>query len=277
MAAITPPPQRTGALGTIVVVALVLVLAYQLAHWTWVFVAPAPRAAVPEPRGDVDFDAIARLFGASAPSPGATVSTSGLRLKGVIAPTPGVEASAIFSTGAGRDVAVYLDGEVEPGVKLVEVHPEYAVVSRAGVRERIDLEKPSRMVAGNTPVPGARGSARTPPGGFKINVSKTGSNVYTLSRKELDQALSDPNQLNYLGMIGPPVKDGVRMEAAPANSLAQKLGLQPGDIIRKVNGQKVASTGDLARLYTQFGQLSLIQAEVLRNGAVVQLSYSIQP
>src|SRR5690242_2552746 len=207
MAAITPPPERTGVLGTIVVAALVLVLAYQLAYWTWVFVAPAPR-------GDVDFAAIARLFGATAQSSSPAASSSGLRLKGVIAPTPGVEASAIFSNGTGRDLAVYLEGEVQRGVKLVEVHPDYAVVSRAGVRERIDLEKPSRAVASNAPAAGARGGRA--PGGFKLNVSKTGSNVYTLSRKELDQALSDPSQLNYLGMIGPPVKDGVRMEAAPA-------------------------------------------------------------
>jgi membrane-associated protease RseP (regulator of RpoE activity) len=158
----------------------------------------------------------------------------------------------------------------------VEVHPEYAVLSRDGVRERIDLEKPSRIASSNTAMPGARGG-RSAPGGFKLNVSRSGSNNYTISRKELDQALGDPSQLNYLGMIGPPVKDGVRMEAAPPGSLAQKLGLQPGDIIKKVNGQKVASTGDLARLYTQFGQLSLIQAEVLRGGATVHLSYSIQP
>jgi len=275
MAAITPPPERTGALGTIVLAALVLVLAYQLAYWTWVFVAPQPRAAVAEARGDVDYDAIAKMFGASAPGTTVAGNTS-LRLKGVIAPTPGVAASAIFSTGAGKDLAVYIDGEVQPGVKLVEVHPEYAMLSRGGMRERIDLEKPSRVAANNPAMPGARG-ARSAPGGFKLNVSKSGANNYTISRKELDQALGDPNQLNYLGMIGPPVKDGVRMEAAPPNSLAQKLGLQPGDIIKKVNGQKVASTGDLARLYTQFGQLSMIQAEVLRAGATVQLSYSIQP
>jgi len=275
MAAITPPPERAGVLGTLVLVALVLVLAYQLAYWTWVFVAPQPRASAAEARGDVDYDAIARMFGASAP--GTTVAgNASLRLKGVIAPTPGVAASAIFSTGAGKDLAVYIDGEVQPGVKLVEVHPEYAMLSRGGVRERIDLEKPSRVASNNPAMPGARG-ARSAPGGFKLNVSKSGANNYTISRKELDQALGDPNQLNYLGMIGPPVKDGVRMEAAPPNSLAQKLGLQPGDIIKKVNGQKVASTGDLARLYTQFGQLSMIQAEVLRAGATVQLSYSIQP
>jgi len=69
----------------------------------------------------------------------------------------------------------------------------------------------------------------------------------------------------------------VRMEAAPPNSLAQKLGLMPGDVIKKLNGQTVASAGDLARLYTQFGTLSMIQAEVQRGSATVQLSYAIQP
>ena len=268
MAAITPPPERTGTLGTIVVVALVLVLAYQLAYWTWVFVAPQPTAAPPVARGDVDYDAIARLFGASPP--GTTVASgSNLRLKGVIAPTPGVAASAIFSTGAAKDVAVYIDGEVQPGVKLVEVDPDHVIVERAGVRSRIDLE----IARASAPVnaPGSRTQ------GFKLNVARSGNNNFTLSRKELDTALRDPNQLNYLGQIGVPPKGGVRMDAAPPNSLAAKLGLQPGDVIKKVNGQVVASAGDLARLYTQFATLSMVQAEVQRGNQTVQLSYSIQP
>jgi general secretion pathway protein C len=272
MAATTPPDARSGPLGTIVVGALVLVLAWQLAYWTWIFVAPAPRAAPAESRADVDMAAIAGLFGAAAPGTTAA-SGSGLRLKGVIAPTPGVEASAIFAGPAGKDIAVYLEGEVQPGVKLVEVHPDHAVVARAGVRERIDLETPRATAAA---APGARG-ARSAPGGFRLNVAKSGANTFSISRKELDEALRDPGQLNHLGVIGPPVKGGVRMQAAPSGSLAQKLGLQPGDIIRKVNGQVVASTGDLARLYTQFATTSLIQAEVLRGGATVQLSYAIQP
>ncbi|MEO5677138.1 MAG: PDZ domain-containing protein, partial [Usitatibacter sp.] len=60
-------------------------------------------------------------------------------------------------------------------------------------------------------------------------------------------------------------------------SLAQKLGLQPGDVIKKVNGQEVASTGDLARLYTQFATLSMVQVEVQRGNATVVQSYAIQP
>lgn len=269
--AVTAPdsPEKSGPLGTLLVVALVLVLAYQLAYWTWVFVAPPKVASPGAAQPAVDLAAIARLFGATAP--GDAPRTSGaLKLKGVIAPTPGVEGSAIFSSGAARDSAVYLEGEIEPGLKLVEVHPDHVIVSRAGVLGRIDLEAPR----------GTGASPRATPGkaaGFRLNVARSGSNNYSLSRKELDDALRDPAQLNYLGAIGTPPRGGVRMEQAPPGSLAQKLGLQPGDVIKALNGQPVASAGDLARLYTQFASLSLIQAEIQRGQSTLQLSYSIQP
>jgi S1-C subfamily serine protease len=67
------------------------------------------------------------------------------------------------------------------------------------------------------------------------------------------------------------------MEAAPSGSLAQKLGLQPGDIIRKINGQPVTGSGDLARFYQQFATTSVINAEIQRGTQTVQLSYAIQP
>ena len=263
------PPPRASRLGTLVLVGLVLVLAWQLAYWTWVFMAPAQVSSAPAGRGDVDLAAVAKLFGAAPPGE-STASAGGLRLKGVIAPTPGVEASAIFSAGAGKDIAVYIDREVQPGVKLVAVNPDHVMVERAGVRSRIDLDTP-KATASAAGRPGARNQ------GFKMNIARSGSNNYTFSRKELDDALRDPSQLNYLGQLGAPVKGGVKMDAAPPNSLASKLGLQSGDVIKKVNGQPVASAGDLARLYTQFSQLSMVQAEVQRGSSTVVLSYSIQP
>ena len=272
MAAMAVAPStagRTGIVGTLVVVALVLVLAWQLAYWTWVFATPIPRVAMPPAPGDVDVVAVASLFGATSPGTSARANASSLKLKGVIAPTPGVAASAIFSTGAGKDVAVFIDREVEPGTKLVEVNPDHVIVANAGVRSRIDLEAQRSLASA------ARPGARTQ--GFRLNVARSGSNNFSLSRKELDDALRDPNQLSYLGQIGMPAKGGVRMDAAPPNSLAQKLGLQPGDVIKKLNGQDVASTGDLARLYTQFATLTMVQAEVQRGNATVILSYSIQP
>jgi general secretion pathway protein C len=258
-----------GFLGTVIVVALTLALAWQLAHWTWVFFAPAPVASDVDREDPVDLAAVARLFGAEPPD-AANASVGGsLKLKGVVAPTPEGPASAIFSTGSGRDISVFIGREIQPGMKLVEVMPDHVIVTRAGERARIDLEKPSPSPA-KSQAPG-RGV------GFKLNVARTGASNFSLSRKELDDALRDPNQLNYLGQIGIPPGGGVRMESAPNGSLAQRLGLRPGDVIKKVNGQSVASPGDLARLYQQFATLSLIQAEVQRGSQTLQLSYSIQP
>ena len=264
--AIAPAAPKDGWFGATVVVALVLVLAWQLAYWTWVFVAPrqaqAPGAAAP---AVVDLAEIARLFGATAPSGG---NSGDLVLKGVVAPTPGVAASAIFAPRAGRDMSVFIGDDVRPGVKLVEVDPDHVLVERAGVRERIDLASPRAA-----PAPKMAG-ARTR--GFHLNVAREAANRFTFSRHELDEALRDPSQLQYLGQIVMPPGGGVRMEAAPAGSLAAKLGLQPGDVIRKINGQDVSSTGDLARLYQQFATTSVIQAEVQRGGERLQLSYQIQ-
>ena len=268
MATANPPGAERNIAGAVLVIALVLVLAWQLAYWTWTFLTPPPAASTaPAREAAVDLGVAARLFGGSVAASGPAAGGSGLRLKGVVAPTPGVAASAIFSTGSGRDLAVFVGNEVQPGVKLSEVHPDHVIVSRGGIGERVDLEE-RRSLA----------SARAAPkqGGFRLNVSRTAANAYSLSRKELDDALRDPNQLNYLGAIGVPPGGGARIEAAPAGSLAQKLGLQPGDVIRRVNGQAVASTGDLARLYTQFNTLSSVQAEVQRGASTLQLTYAIQ-
>jgi general secretion pathway protein C len=266
-----PQDSRTTAFGTFAVVALVLLLAWQLAYWTWRFAAPVTndsRAAAAERA--VDLDIAARLFGGQrTPSSAALSSLPGLKLKGVVAPTPGTVAAAIFARPGARDVAVFIDGEVQSGVKLAEVHPDHVIVTRAGARERIDLET-ARSAVSSLPQGGRLV-------GFKLNVTRSGANNFSLSRKELDDALRDPNQLGYLGQIGVPPGGGVRMEAAPSGSLASKLGLQPGDIIRKVNGQAVASPGDLARLYQQFATLSQVQAEVQRGTSTLQISYAIQP
>jgi general secretion pathway protein C len=266
--ATAPAPAKEGIFGTTLVVALVLVLAWQLAYWTWVFVSPpSASAAASSAPAEVDLAAIARLFGGSAPSAGAT-SVDGLTLKGVVAPTPGVAASAIFAPRAGKDISVFIGEEVRPGVKLAEVRPDHVIVARAGTRERIDLAAPRSAAGGTRLAAQARG--------FRINVSRSGANRYSLSRHELDEALRDPSQLEYLGQIGMPPGGGVRLDAAPAGSLAAKLGLQPGDVIKKVNGQPVASPGDLARLYQQFATLSQIDAELKRGNATVQLTYQIQ-
>ncbi len=247
----------------------------QLAWWTWQILFPSWRdavvsapAAAPAVAPDLGRQLLGDSAGAATGMP-ATAAMSGIRLKGVFAVDGRTPSAAVVNLG-GRDQTVHLNNEISAGVKLVEVQAGYIVVSRGGVRERIDLE---RMAAGAA----ARAAVSTAPAAttFRLNVTSTGANDFSLSRQELNTVLQDPRQLNFLGRIGPSQGGGVRVEAAPAGSLSQKLGLQTGDIITNINGQPINSQGDLVRVYGQFNSLSTIRAEVRRNGTAVVLNYNV--
>jgi type II secretory pathway component PulC len=214
-------------------------------------------------------------------SAGTAVSTSGIKLKGVFAVDGKTLSAAIVNTG-GRDLSVRTGEAIGEGIKLVEVSATQIVVSRGGVRETIPME---RMSASNTGSSGSvasagAGVARTsgaPQANFRLNVASQSRNTYSLSRSELNNVLQDPNQINFLGNIAPATGGGVQVKDAPSGSLAQKLGLQVGDIITTINGQPVTGPGDLARFYGQFGSTNSIRAEIKRGGAPLLLTYAINP
>ena len=265
------PPQRLfNVLVGVLSVALLLLLAWQLAGWTWHFLAPSRAALAAPTAATTNLDAARTLFGAAPPTSARPTpsATTGVRLKGVYAIDGKTLSAAVVNRGAKNDIALRVGDEIQPGMTLASVHPDHIIISKAGVRERVDLELRS---ATPLPQPGAPAAA-----GFRLNVSSAGSNSFSLSRNELNTVLQDPRQMNFLGRIGVHPNGGVRIEQAPSGSLAGKLGMKEGDIIRNVNGQPVNSPGDLARVYQQFGALTQIRAEVVRAGAPMMLTYQIQ-
>jgi general secretion pathway protein C len=263
-------------LATSLTALLLIALGLQLAWWTWQFISPAWNAP-PLSSGTATTTAPVtlgrQLFGDRdgiiTTAPSATANVSGIRLKGVFAVDGRTPSAAVVNLG-GRDQTVHLNQEISAGVKLVDVQPTHIVVSRGGVREQIELERAAAVAA-------AKAAAGATPAvtQFRLNVTSSGTNQFSLSRQELNTVLQDPRQLNFLGRIGPAPNGGVRVEDAPAGSLAQKLGLQNGDIITNINGQPINSQGDLARVYGQFNSLSAIRAEVRRNNAPVVLNFAI--
>jgi len=264
-------------LATSLTALLLVALGLQLAWWTWQFISPpwnAPPLSSGAATATVPVALGRQLFGDRDSSvtavPTATANASGIRLKGVFAVDGRTPSAAVVNLG-GRDQTVHLNQEVSAGVKLVDVQPTHIVINRGGVREQIELERAAAVAA-------AKAAAGVTPAvtQFRLNVTSSSANRFSLSRQELNTVLQDPRQLNFLGRIGPAPNGGVRVEDAPSGSLSHKLGLQAGDIIANINGQPINSQGDLARVYGQFNSLSAIRAEVRRNGAPVILNYTIQ-
>ncbi len=262
----------------VITVLLVIGLGVQLAWWGWFFFG-APTVVTSASAGSIDPALARQLFGdagdtsvmSSNPLMAAENQT-GIRLKGVYAVDGKTLSAAVVNTG-GRDTSVRVNEKISETSSLVEVHADHIVIARAGLREKIALERgPSSRGNTNNQSHDTKTTAS-----FRLNVATNSRNTFSLSRGELNSVLQDPRQINFLGSIVPAASGGVQVNDAPTGTLAQKLGLQVGDIITSINGQPVNGTGDLARFYGQFGSTNSIRAEIKRGGSPMMLVYTITP
>lgn len=67
----------------------------------------------------------------------AAATSSAVRLTGVVAASGGRRGHAVLRLDGKRTVAVLEGEDVEPGVRLVEVHADHIVLERNGARETL--------------------------------------------------------------------------------------------------------------------------------------------
>ncbi len=264
-------------------VLLLILLAYLLAKWTWLFTQP--RQAITPPSSEtISLDSVterivgAHLFGLAGErksAEAAQVSTLNLRLKGVFAFSRDTPAFAIVNTGGRNDEAFKVGDEIQPGVKLDAVHSTHIVLQRGGAIERVNLEeRPAGAPSARPPV---RPSLPPPPMSGPAVAPAPAGPPANVSRSELQSAAQDPRPAVNLGRVNANAGGGLLMEEVPPGSLAQRLGLQPGDVVRSINGNAVNSPNDLIRLYQQIGQVKQINVEGARANRPLNLTYNVQP
>ena len=262
----------------ILTLVLLVVLAALLARWAWLFLqpwesaAPVQSSVALDTNGSVANIVNAHIFGiagqAKAPDT-AQVSSLNVRLKGVFAFSQNSPAFAIVNTGAKNDEPFKVDDEIISGVVLDGVYPGHILIKRAGLVERVNLEERAGSVG--TVAPKTQFRLNTTPQG-----RETQPGNFNLSRSELQKSLQDPKQLGNLGRVNANPGGGVLVEEVPGGSLAEKLGLQSGDVVRTVNGNPINSPADLGRVYQQIGQTGQVRVEGARGGRPLNLTYNVQ-
>ena len=125
-------------LGRLVVLAMLVALAWRGAGWAWYFAAPSPNPRVPDLRGAVSVENVARFpwFGAAPPS---TVAApiSNIRLIGLFA--GGKRPTALLVIGNQNPIAATIGESPAPGLQLVTVARDHVVIQRNGMKETILL------------------------------------------------------------------------------------------------------------------------------------------
>ena len=117
--------------------AALALLGVVLAYWTWMWLAPAAAARAPAaPDSARSAASAAGLFGNAKQGPGAAAPGS-IRLVGVVAASGERRGHALLRLYAKKTVAVLQGEDIEPGLRLAEVHADHVVLERDGVRETL--------------------------------------------------------------------------------------------------------------------------------------------
>lgn len=253
------------------VLLLLIVLAAQLAHWTWVLIAPSQvlHSAV---AAQTNIESAARLissqhlFGTAQSSSliSNDDSLSNIRLKGVFAALKQQHSYAILNTGAKTDQIARIGDEIQTGVTLKNVYPLYIVIAHDGTLKRVNLPQ-SASVATSIQAETAQTGIRS-----------VGYNDFSISRDILSAALQNNDQHIKLGKITPATGGGILVTEASSGSIAEKLGLQAGDILYKVNNHPVSTMTELSGVYQKFKQAPQVQLDLTRAGKPLQLRYTVQ-
>jgi general secretion pathway protein C len=136
----------TTAVVWLVMVAAIAALGVAGAYWTWAWSAPrsAPSTQVATPTV-ARLDAAYRLFG-EVPANRSAVLPGGITVKllGLVAASGNEPGYAVLQLDAKRAVAVREGGEIEPGMRVVEVNIDHIVLDRGGIRETLAWPKPGK-------------------------------------------------------------------------------------------------------------------------------------
>ena len=101
-----------------------------------------------------------------------------------------------------------------------------------------------------------------------------------IKRSEIEEAISDVNNLMKQARIRPHFKDGkpdgLTLTRIKRKSVFTKLGLKSGDIIMGVDGKSIESVDDALKFYDSLKTSSNVELQIKRRGRTQTIDYEIE-
>jgi type II secretion system protein C len=210
--------------------------------------------------------------------------------------TGGAHEFAIVEDQAG-DQQLYRLGETIPNVgRLVQIGKNRAIIVHNGHRVAIEIPKDSLGQSGadedeDTPRPMVRPRGlRSPfirnpmirfgrPAAKAGGVHKLGPRKYLVERSTINTDMQNMplllTEIRALPVLQNGTSNGFRLSEIQPGSLFDQIGLQDGDVLTAVSGQPVSDPGRALQMLSTLPTRSAVTLNVLRNGAPIQLSYTI--
>ncbi|MDQ6999028.1 MAG: type II secretion system protein N [Mariprofundus sp.] len=193
-----------------------------------------------------------------------------LKLLGTV--VAGKSSAAIIAIRTGVEEQVFfINDTIQPGVILQTVEADAIIVNQGGSLQRISLEQGDKLTSttiANAIPPAPMRLAPTPPVHKLMDRNQLQRQLQDFPTL-LSQARATPHFAN--GKVnGFSVNDIVR------GSLYQQAGLQNGDIILSINGEKITGTQQAMSIYSKLKSSPSLELQLIRAGSLQNIHYDIR-
>jgi general secretion pathway protein C len=254
----------------------------------------APQASGQPQRVELDADKVAKLFDVPLPKPPQPGEEKVEPVRAGWNPVP--VRSSLHGSLVGTAIAeprqyslcqisnpdlnetqVYTIGDKYQGARIYGIEKDRALIDNSGANEYIDNSAAAPPNLGVMPLPQPVGVAQ---GGGGDGVKQLSENQYVVARSEINNALTNLSDLATKARIVPSFKNGVangfKLFSIVPDSLYAKIGVQNGDVIRRINGYEMNSPDKALEIYQKLRDASRIEIELERRGETLRKSYSIE-
>ena len=175
----------------------------------------------------------------------------------------------------------YMEGDQIQTATIEEIERTRVIILNNNRREFIDNTAgdgtvPAPVVA----APVAKTEAGPPSVALGNGIKATSENEYEVPRAEIDKTLSNLNDVAMQARIVPAFKDGVaqgfKLFSIRPDSIYTKIGIQNGDVLKRINGYDLNSPEKALEVYSKLKESARIDIEIERNGSNVRKTYNVR-
>jgi general secretion pathway protein C len=219
------------------------------------------------------FNTVKGESGSAARTSDAKVTDLNLKLWGTaLAQDPAQSYAIIEDQAARRQILFRVGDSILEVATLTRVEWDRVVLTRDGQEEILEIS--SARASGKDGAPAAVPAA----GGERIR--KTSDNKFLIDRRELEHTVANINEVFTQARAVPFFQDGktvgFRVFAIKPGSVFEKIGLQNGDVINRVNGVELTDPTKAISLFTELQNEGHIAVDLQRNKQAKSFSYEIR-
>jgi len=157
--------------------------------------------------------------------------------------------------------------------EVSEIRRNGILVRQGNLEELLELaQSETQAVPGGSTGTTAAAAAQTQTAGVPLRK--------IIDRREVDQAMSDLPKLLSQARAAPHMVNGTingfRLDYIAPTSFYEKIGVQAGDVLQRVNGVDIRDPGTMLNLLQQLKNEQIVKLDVLRNNQRSTITYELR-